>query len=237
MSKYSEFSTGVEKTRVEGELENQLLNITNYKNQSQNFGELDGLDKRGSQFGFEIEKHANDIDNEPEDKTVSAIFNDPRYSQNNAREGTRKNKNNINTMNKTLSGLDSAKYSTFTESNFEEPPQFRGLSRGMELNAIPLVRGLGDVTINSNNPIEKMKKQEQFKQNLRQQIIEEEDDIDMPEEMNAEEMRKKQLHLQKMREQQQQNGELQRQREQMKMREKEVPDMKGQDMKKQEVKK
>ena len=37
MSKYSEFSIGNEKTRVEGELENQLLNITNYKNQSQNF--------------------------------------------------------------------------------------------------------------------------------------------------------------------------------------------------------
>jgi hypothetical protein len=138
MSKYSEFSTGVEKTRVEGELENQLLNITNYKNQSQNFGELDGLDKRGSQFGFEIEKMVgfdNNKNDRNDDKTVSAIFNDPRYAQKEAREGSRKNKNVINTTNKTLSGLDTAKYSTFSESNFEDPPQFRGLTRGMELNA------------------------------------------------------------------------------------------------------
>jgi hypothetical protein len=156
MSKYSEFSIGNEKTRVEGELENQLLNITNYKNQSQNFGELDGLDKRGSAFGFEIEKMGgfnNDGNDRNDDKTVSAIFNDPRYSQKEAREGSRKNKNVINTTNKTLSGLDTAKYSTFSESNFEDPPQFRGLTRGMELNANPLVRGQGDVTINNNNPI------------------------------------------------------------------------------------
>ena len=240
MSKYSEFSTGVEKTRVEGELENQLLNITNYKNQSQNFGELDGLDKKNSHFGFEI-THDDDIKSEmhqDNDKTVSAIFNDPRYSQKDAREGSRKNKNVINTLNKTLSGLDTSKYSAFSESNFEEPPQFRGLTRGMELNVNPLVRGQGDVTITDNNPIEKMKKQEQFKQNLRQQVIEEEgSEIELPEEMNAEEMKKKQIHLQKNREQQQQMGEQQRQREQMKVREREAPRTKESEMKKQEMKK
>jgi GNAT superfamily N-acetyltransferase len=238
MSKYSEFSTGNEKTRVEGELENQLLNITNYKNQSQNFGELDGLDKRGSQFGFEIEKMGgfnNDGNDRNDDKTVSAIFNDPRYSQKEAREGSRKNKNVINTTNKTLSGLDTAKYSTFSESNFEDPPQFRGLTRGMELNANPLVRGQGDVTINNNNPIDKFKKQEQFKQNLKQptMIKEEEEDeveIDMPDELNEEEMRKKQMHLQKVREQQ--LPEQQKQREMQKMRE--VPNSEVQmEMKKQ----
>jgi len=215
MSKYSEFSTGVEKTRVEGELENQLLNIKSYKNMSQNFGELNGLDKRSPYSGFEIEQPKME---ETEDKVISSIFNDPRYNQNNAREGSRK-KTNINTFNKTLSGMDNDKYSTFTESNYEEPPQFRGLSRGMELNANPLVRGQGDVTINSNNPIDKMKVQEKFKQNTKETIKEEEDaDIDMPEDMNEEDMKKKSIHLQKVREQQ--KPEQQKQREQMKMREK-----------------
>ena len=221
MSKYSEFSTGMDKTRVEGELENQLLNITNYKNQSQHFGELDGLDKRGSQFGFEIEKMMGD--NAPEkneDKTMSAIFNDPRYNQKDAREGSRK-KSNLNTTNKTLSGLDSSKYSVFSESNFEETPSFSGLSRGMELNTGSLVRGQGDVTINgiNGNHGNMIKKQEQFKQNLRQQTIEEGDenidDIDMPDEMNPEEMRKKQIHLQNIRNMQ--IPEKQKQLEQQKM--------------------
>jgi hypothetical protein len=89
----------------------------------------------------------------------------------------------------------------------------------MELNANPLVRGQGDVTINSNNPIDKMKIQEKFKQNNREPILEEEEaDIDIPEEMNDEEMKKKSIHLQKVREQQ--KPEQQKQREQMKMREK-----------------
>lgn len=142
MSKYSEFQVEGGKTRVQESLESQLADIKNYKNASQNFDNLDGIDKKDENF-FGLNMFQKD------DKNDNTIFRDPRYTTSNTRDDSRRQLNNNKNLKiqSVLPGLESSSnLGSFEETNYENS-KFRELNRNLELgdtgspNVHPLLKG------------------------------------------------------------------------------------------------
>ena len=132
MNKYSNFENNIGKTRNEEVLDDSLKKLTNYKDASQNFTNLDGryFDDKNFYGLDNPEKYDNDA--------PTTFFNDPRYNQNNTRNESRKqinNKTNIK-IQKNLPGLndDNNKYQEFNETNYEDP-KFAESFRDFGLNS------------------------------------------------------------------------------------------------------
>jgi GNAT superfamily N-acetyltransferase len=151
MSKYSEFQVDGGKTRVQESLESQLADIKNYKNASQNFENLDGINKKDDNF-FGLNMFQKD------DKNDNTIFRDPRYTTSNTRDDSRRQLNNNKNLKiqSVLPGLESSNnLGSFEETNYENS-KFRELTRNLELggtsspNVHPLLKGeLNNKEINS----------------------------------------------------------------------------------------
>jgi GNAT superfamily N-acetyltransferase len=132
MSRYSDFEFNNEKTRVQKTLESQLGDLKNYKNASQNFKDLDGASKDQNYFGLE------NNNNDTLEDGPKLLYNDPRYSQNNSRDTSRKQRNNITNfkMQQTLPGLENnSNLGSFEETNYEDS-KFHDLNRNLELSQI-----------------------------------------------------------------------------------------------------
>jgi hypothetical protein len=160
MSKYSEFQVDGGKTRVQESLESQLADIKNYKNASQNFENLDGINKKDDNF-FGLNMFQKD------DNHGNTIFKDPRYITSNTRDDSRRQLNNNKNLKiqSVLPGLESSSnLGSFEETNYENS-KFRELTRNLELggtsspNMHPLLKGeMNNKEINSkginNNLVE-----------------------------------------------------------------------------------
>ena len=142
MSKYSEFQVDGGKTRVQESLESQLADIKNYKNASQNFENLDGINKKDDNF-FGLNMFQKD------DNHSNTIFKDPRYITSNTRDDSRRQLNNNKNLKiqSVLPGLESSSnLGSFEETNYENS-KFRELARNLELggasspNTHPLLKG------------------------------------------------------------------------------------------------
>jgi len=151
MSKYSEFQVDGGKTRVQESLEGQLADIKNYKNASQNFENLDGINKKDDNF-FGLNMFQKD------DNHGNTIFKDPRYTTSNTRDDSRRQLNNNKNLKiqSVLPGLDSSSnLGNFEETNYENF-KFRELNRNLELgtsspNVHPLLKGNTDINNNEIN--------------------------------------------------------------------------------------
>jgi GNAT superfamily N-acetyltransferase len=138
MSNYSNFENDIGKTRNEEALDSTLKDLKNYKNASQNFTNLDGryFDDKNF-FGLENITNVEDKDAPP-----NKFFLDPRYTQNNTRNESRKqlnNKTNLKIQN-TLPGVSSKNESglyEFNETNYEDP-KFENSIRDLDLNKISI---------------------------------------------------------------------------------------------------
>ena len=102
MSKYSNFEFENKKTRNEMALEESLKDMKNYKNESHNSNNLDGR--------YFDDKNFYGVDNEEkyDDAPPNNFFNDPRYTQNQTRNISKKQINvtkNLKTT-KNLSGIE-----------------------------------------------------------------------------------------------------------------------------------
>ena len=136
MSNYSNFENDIKKTRNEEALESTLKDLKNYKNASQNFTNLDGryFDDKNF-FGLDNLTNNEEVD---KDAPPNKFFLDPRYTQNNTRNESRKqlnNKTNLKLQN-TIPGVSSKNDNSlfeFNETNYEDP-KFEESIRDLGLN-------------------------------------------------------------------------------------------------------
>jgi N-acetylglutamate synthase-like GNAT family acetyltransferase len=156
MSNYSEFIHDNKKTRSQVQLEEQINDFKIYKNASQNFSNLDGMDKNGSTFG--IYNNLNDNNSLP-----NTLFHDPRYTQSNSRDKSRKQLNNVQNINvvKNIPGYNifdsNEKFQEYQETNYEDK-KFLELNRDMELGLNLPLRTFGDILVNSTDKTDKTDK-------------------------------------------------------------------------------
>jgi GNAT superfamily N-acetyltransferase len=152
MSKYSEFELKENRTRNEIALDESLKDIKSYKTPAQNFNDLDGryFDDKNFYGVDNIEKY--------DDAPPNNFFNDPRYTQNQTRNISKKQMNvtkNLKTT-KGLSGLETnSNLGSFEETNYEDS-KFRELNRNLQLGVNHPLKGY--VNIKANNEIEERPK-------------------------------------------------------------------------------
>ena len=150
MSKYSDFEISGKKTRNELVLEESLKEIKNYKTDAVNFNNLEDAYFRDSNL-FNIDNQEK-IKDEP-----NRIFNDPRYTQNNTRNESKKQINNIKNLKLSkneIGGLDTgSNLGSYNETNYEAT-EFSPLTRDLALNPKSIVNSNSTVnsksTVNSN---------------------------------------------------------------------------------------
>ena len=118
MNKYSNFEFNNNKTRNEIVLEESLKNMKNYKNESNlKVDKLDGISINDNNF-FELNN------NEKLDTDVPiAFFNDPRYTQNNTRDESKKQINiqkNFKLQNNVNGFEFNNNFQKYEETNYEK---------------------------------------------------------------------------------------------------------------------
>jgi GNAT superfamily N-acetyltransferase len=130
MSKYSDFEIPGKKTRNEQALEESLKEIKNYKNDAVNFNNLEDVYFRDSNL-FNIDNQEK-IKDEP-----NRIFMDPRYNQNNTRNESKKQINNIKNIKLSkneIGGIDTgSNLGSYNETNYENT-EFSPLTRDLALS-------------------------------------------------------------------------------------------------------
>ena len=162
MSKFSEIESTNDKTRIQSLLEEQLSEMKNYKNDTANISNLEGLTKGKKEAFYQLNYM------QPLTNHMPNLFSeDPRYAQNNSRDHSRRqinNKQNLR-MVKTLPGMDNGStFEEFNETNYEDP-KFTELNRNIELGLVP-IKGYGDIS-----PIFVEQKKEKKKQTDIENII------------------------------------------------------------------
>ena len=162
MSKFSEIESTNDKTRIQSLLEEQLSEMKNYKNDTANISNLEGLTKGKKEAFYQLNYM------QPLTNHMPNLFSeDPRYAQNNSRDHSRRqinNKQNLR-MVKTLPGMDNGStFEEFNETNYEDP-KFAELNRNIELGLVP-IKGYGDIS-----PIFVEQKKEKKKQTDIENII------------------------------------------------------------------
>ena len=162
MSKFSEIESTNDKTRIQSLLEEQLSEMKNYKNDTANISNLEGLTKGKKEAFYQLNYM------QPLTNHMPNLFSeDPRYAQNNSRDHSRRqinNKQNLR-MVKTLPGMDNgSSFEEFNETNYEDP-KFAELNRNIELGLVP-IKGYGDIS-----PIFVEQKKEKKKQTDIENII------------------------------------------------------------------
>ena len=162
MIKFSEIESTNDKTRIQSLLEEQLSEMKNYKNDTANISNLEGLTKGKKEAFYQLNYM------QPLTNHMPNLFSeDPRYAQNNSRDHSRRqinNKQNLR-MVKTLPGMDNGStFEEFNETNYEDP-KFAELNRNIELGLVP-IKGYGDIS-----PIFVEQKKEKKKQTDIENII------------------------------------------------------------------
>ena len=162
MSKFSEIESTNDKTRIQSLLEEQLSEMKNYKNDTANISNLEGLTKGKKEAFYQLNYM------QPLTNHMPNLFSeDPRYTQNNSRDHSRRqinNKQNLR-MVKTLPGMDNGStFEEFNETNYEDP-KFTELNRHIELGLVP-IKGFGDIS-----PVFVEQKKEKKKQTDIENII------------------------------------------------------------------
>ena len=162
MSKFSEIESTNDKTRIQSLLEEQLSEMKNYKNDTANISNLEGLTKGKKEAFYQLNYM------QPLTNHMPNLFSeDPRYAQNNSRDHSRRqinNKQNLR-MVKTLPGMDNGStFEEFNETNYEDP-KFAELNRNIELGLVP-IKGFGDIS-----PVFVEQKKEKKKQTDIENII------------------------------------------------------------------
>ena len=162
MSKFSEIESTNDKTRIQSLLEEQLSEMKNYKNDTANISNLEGLTKGKKEAFYQLNYM------QPLTNHMPNLFSeDPRYAQNNSRDHSRRqinNKQNLR-MVKTLPGMDNGStFEEFNETNYEDP-KFTELNRNIELGLVP-IKGFGDIS-----PVFVEQKKEKKKQTDIENII------------------------------------------------------------------
>jgi len=162
MSKFSEIESTNDKTRIQSLLEEQLSEMKNYKNDTANISNLEGLTKGKKEAFYQLNYM------QPLTNHMPNLFSeDPRYAQNNSRDHSRRqinNKQNLR-MVKTLPGMDNgSSFEEFNETNYEDP-KFAELNRNIELGLVP-IKGFGDIS-----PVFVEQKKEKKKQTDIENII------------------------------------------------------------------
>ena len=162
MSKFSEIESTNDKTRIQSLLEEQLSEMKNYKNDTANISNLEGLTKGKKEAFYQLNYM------QPLTNHMPNLFSeDPRYAQNNSRDHSRRqinNKQNLR-MVKTLPGMDNGStFEEFNETNYEDP-KFAELNRNIELGLVP-IKGYVDIS-----PIFVEQKKEKKKQTDIENII------------------------------------------------------------------
>jgi len=131
MSKYSDFEIPGKKTRNEQALEESLKEIKNYKSDAVNFNNLEDIYFRDS--NLQIIDNQEKIKDEP-----NRFFNDPRYNQNNTRNESKKQINNIKNIKLSkneIGGMDTGtNLGSYNETNYETT-EFSPLTRDLALNS------------------------------------------------------------------------------------------------------
>jgi GNAT superfamily N-acetyltransferase len=131
MSKYSDFEIPGKKTRNEQALEESLKEIKNYKSEAVNFNNLEDIYFRDS--NLQIIDNQEKIKDEP-----NRFFNDPRYNQNNTRNESKKQINNIKNIKLSkneIGGIDTGtNLGSYNETNYETT-EFSPLTRDLALNS------------------------------------------------------------------------------------------------------
>ena len=162
MSKFSEIESNSDKTRIQSLLEEQLSEMKNYKNDTANISNLEGLTK-GKKDAFYQLNYMQPLTNH----MPNLFSEDPRYAQNNSRDQSRRQLNNKKNLKmvKTLPGMDNgSSFEEFNETNYEDP-KFTELNRNIELGLVP-IKGYGDIS-----PVFVEQKKEKKKQTDIENII------------------------------------------------------------------
>ena len=162
MSKFSEIESTSDKTRIQSLLEEQLSEMKNYKNDTANISNLEGLTK-GKKDAFYQLNYMQPLTNH----MPNLFSEDPRYAQNNSRDQSRRQLNNKKNLKmvKTLPGMDNGNtFEEFNETNYEDP-KFTELNRNIELGLVP-IKGYGDIS-----PVFVEQKKEKKKQTDIENII------------------------------------------------------------------